>query len=69
MQEHERLLIAFGHDEWIFQQYIFTGYAWRRPQGQQPLIANNEVYGIMVSTFQSHEFGFGMKLSEAELNE
>ena len=63
----EKPLISFGHDECIFRQYIFTGSAWSGPRGEQAIIPKDEGNGIMISAFQSREFGFGMNLSHIEL--
>jgi len=60
---NERPLLAFGHNECIFCQFIFTGLAWIRVKGELPIIPKDEGFGIMVSAFQSREFGFGFKLT------
>ena len=48
-------------------QYIFTSHCWYGPKGEMAIILKDEGYGIMISEFQSQEFGFGMHLSEDEL--
>ncbi len=63
----EKALLAFGHDECIFRQFIFTGTAWIGVKGELPIIAKDEGFGIMVSAFQSREFGFGFKLTSGDL--
>ncbi len=50
-----------------FLQYIFTGSAWSGPQGKLAIIPKDEGKGIMISAFQSREFGFGMNLSQIEI--
>ena len=60
-------LICFGQDECIFKQYIFTGKAWTLPDGQKPIIPKDEGLGVMISAIVSREFGFGMKIPEADL--
>ena len=59
----EKPLLAFGHDECIFRQFIFTGLAWVGVKGELPIIPKDEGFGIMVSAFQSREFGFGFALT------
>jgi hypothetical protein len=61
-------MFSFGHDECIFFQYIFTRKAWKGPKGELAVIPKDEGYGIMISAFQSREFGFGMKLTIEELH-
>jgi hypothetical protein len=34
----EKPLLSFGHDECIFQQFIFTLSAWSCPRGEQAII-------------------------------
>ena len=65
--KEERPLFSFGQDECIFRQFIFTGSAWTGPKGEQAIIPKDEGYGLMISAFQSREFGFGMTLTPEEL--
>jgi hypothetical protein len=67
MQRGERPLIMFGHDECIFKQYLLTKKAWTLPTGETQLVPKDEGQGVMISAFQSREFGFGMPLSEEQL--
>jgi hypothetical protein len=64
---NNRPLICFGQDECIFKQYLFTGKAWKLPDGQKPIIPKDEGLGVMVSSIVSREFGFGLKLSHPDL--
>jgi hypothetical protein len=63
----EKPLFAFGHYECIFWQFIFTGMAWIGVKGELPIIRKDEGFGIMVSAFQSREFGFGLKFTLEDL--
>ena len=38
------------------------------PKGEKAIIPKDEGYGIMVSAFQSSEFGYGQKLAIEELH-
>ena len=67
MPPNTKPLIGFGQDECIFKQYLFTNKAWTTPEGQKPVIPKDEGLGVMISAFVSREFGFGMKLSDADL--
>ncbi len=60
-------LFSFGHDECIFCQFIFTNLAWKGRKGEQAPIPKEEGYGLMVSAFQSREFGLGMSLTADQL--
>jgi hypothetical protein len=62
-----RPLIAFGQDECIFKQFLFTTKAWVAPDGTKSLVLKDEGLGVMISAFVSREFGLGMKLSAAQL--
>jgi len=63
----EKPLFAFGHDECIFWQFIFTGMAWIGVKGELPIIPKDEGFGIMESALQSREFGFMLKLTSEDL--
>jgi hypothetical protein len=64
----ETPIFLFGHDECIFRQYSFSIKTWKAPSGQQTLIPKDEGRGIMISAFQSREFGFGMNLTQDQLD-
>ncbi len=66
MQSGKRPLIMFGHDECIFKQYLLTKKAWTLPTGETQLVPKDEGQGVMISAFQSREFGFGRPLSEEQ---
>ena len=57
-------LFIFGQDECIFKQYSFTKKAWVLPDGTRPLIPKDEGMGLMLSSFQSREFGYGLHLTD-----
>ncbi len=58
-QPDEKPVISFGRDECIFCQCIFTGKSWSGPKGELAIIPKDEGNGIMISAFQSREFGLG----------
>jgi hypothetical protein len=66
MNPGERPVVCIGQDEAIFKQYIFTTKVWQY-QGQKRLLPKDEGMGVMVSAFQSREFGFGYELREEDL--
>jgi hypothetical protein len=51
-----------------FCQFIFTRKACKGPKGECAIIPKEEGYGLMISAFQSQEFGFGMKLTADDLH-
>ena len=69
MTDDQKPLIIFGQDEFIFKQYTFTKKAWVGPNGEKMLIPKDDGQGIMISAFQSHEFGFGLTLTKEQLDE
>jgi hypothetical protein len=62
-------LICFGHDECIFKQFIMTNKSWIGPNGETVAVPKDDEQGLMISAFQSREFGFGMPLNEEQLKE
>ena len=65
--KNEIPLVMFGHDECIFKQYLLTKKAWMLPSGETQLVPKEEGQGVMISAFQSREFGFGMPLMEEQI--
>ena len=63
----EKAIIMLGHDECIFKQYHFTNKSWVGDDKSRPLIPKDEGQGIMISAFQSREFGFGHFLTADQL--
>jgi hypothetical protein len=57
----------FGHDECIFKQYTLTNKHWKAPNGATVLIPKDDGQGVMISAFQSREFGFGFDLNQQQL--
>ncbi len=62
-------LICFGHNECIFKQFVLTSKAWKGPNGENAPVPKDDGAGIMISAFQSREFGFGLHLCDEELKE
>ena len=60
-------LIIFGQDESIFKQYSFSSSSWSCPDGTKQLIPKDDGNGLMLSSFVSREFGYGMLLTETQL--
>jgi hypothetical protein len=66
---NEKPIFSFGQDECIFHQFIFTGSSWTGPKGEQGIISKDEGNGLMISAFQSREFGFGFTLLPSEIEQ
>jgi hypothetical protein len=62
-------LVSFGHDESIYKQFLITKKTWIGPDGERNIVPKDTGLGVMVSTFQSREFGFGVVVSEEQLKE
>jgi hypothetical protein len=58
----EKALIMFGHDECVFKQYTMSTKSWIGPNGETVPVPKDDGQGIMISAFQSREFGFGLDL-------
>ena len=57
-------ILILGQHECIFQQFTVHGKQWCGPNGERALMPKTDGYGIMISSFQSLEHGFGMDISE-----
>ena len=53
----------------IFQQYLLKGKQWVGPNGERYLLPKSDGYGVIISSFQSREFGFGMDINDDELKQ
>lgn len=56
-ESNENALTMFEHDKCIFKQYHKTTSALKVPSGESIAIPKDDGQGIMVSGFQSQEFG------------
>jgi hypothetical protein len=63
-----RPLILIGQDESIFKQYCLRSHSWVAPDGTRGLLPKDEGQGVMVSSFVSREFGYGMEITPADLH-
>jgi hypothetical protein len=62
-------LISFGHDESMYKQFLVIGETLIGPSGERNIVPKDDRLGVMVSAFQSREFGFGVVLSVEQLKE
>jgi hypothetical protein len=62
-------LIAFGHDVSIFKQFLISSKTWIGPDGERNIAPKDDGLGVMISGFQSREFGFGVAVSDEQLKE
>ena len=69
MKEGEKPLILIGQDECIFKKYLFTNSQWALPGGQTAIIPKDNGHGMMISAFVSHEFGYSINLTSAQLDQ
>ena len=56
-----------GQNEAIYKQYLLTSRHWVAPDGTTAARPKDGGYGLMVSSFVSRDFGFGHKLTQAQL--
>ena len=59
-------IIIFGQDDCIFKQFSMSGKQWYRPNKETYIVPKDDGMGIMISAFQSREFGFGLKITEQD---
>ncbi len=57
-----RLLIMWGLGKAIFKQYLLT------KKGEIGLTPKDEGTGLMISVMQCHKFGFGLEMSNEQLD-
>jgi hypothetical protein len=69
IQPSSKPLISFGHDECIFKQFPTPTKQWYGPNKETFIRPKDDGHGIMISAFQSREFGFGLDVTEADLKE
>ena len=62
-------LVSFGHDESIYKQFLILLKTWIGPDGEKNIAPKDDGLGVMISAFQSREFGFGVVVSEEQLKE
>jgi hypothetical protein len=51
----------------VFSQFSFIGMQWVGPSRKRSILPTNDGMGVMVSAFQSREFGWGMKISDEQM--
>lgn len=52
-------LIMIGQDECIYKQFTTTPKQWHLPDGSASINQKTDGDGVMLSVFQSRDFGFG----------
>jgi hypothetical protein len=65
--ENHKPLIILGHDECIFKQFTMVGKQWYGPNRETYVVPKDDGQGVMLSAFQSREFGFGLPVSNEDL--
>ena len=66
--EDEKTIIMISQDECIYKQFLFSRKHWALPDGTIPPMPKYERQGVMLSSFVSWEFGYGLNLSPAQLD-
>ena len=51
-----------------FQALLFSHKHWALPDGTTPPMSKEEGQGVMLSSFVNSEFGYGLELSQAQLD-
>ncbi len=57
----------FGHDKCIYKQFLLTKKAWTLPSRENQMGPKDEGQGVMISTLQLREFGFGLPIAEEQM--
>jgi hypothetical protein len=61
----DKPLISFGSDESIHKRFLISLNTWTRPGGERNTAPKDDGLGIMISDFQSWEFGFAVVVSKS----
>jgi len=64
--ELKKPLVIFDHDECIFKQYTMPMKQWYGPNREPYVVPKDDGMGVMISAFQSQEFGFGLVLTNED---
>lgn len=62
-------LMIFGQDESVYNQFLLGNRQWVAPGGQRALLPKTEGLSLMISGLQSRETGFGVSISQLQLDE
>ena len=62
-------VIILGQDESIYNQFSFGSKQWVGKNGERAFLPKSDGAGVMISAFQSREFGWGLKLTPEQLRE
>ena len=62
-------LMIFGQDESVYSQFLFGNRQWVGPEGQRPLLPKTDGLSLMISALQSRETGFGVEISQMQMDE
>jgi hypothetical protein len=62
-------LLIMGQDESIFKQYSLSKKSWSDPDGTRALLPKEDGQGVMISSFVSREFGYGLNLTADQLDQ
>jgi len=60
--------MIIGQDECVFSQFLLSSKMWTGPNSEAPLLPKLEGESCMISAMQSHDFGFGLKVSDEQLS-
>ena len=59
MPTNKRPLIMIGQDELTYHQFMFPNRHWKGPSGTTFIVPKSQGETIMISAYQSCEFGLG----------
>ena len=62
-------IIIFGQDESAFNQYAFGNKQWVGANGERAILPKHNGMGLMISAFQSREFGFEFEMTPQQLED
>jgi len=60
--------MIIGQDECVFSQFLLSSKMWTGPNSEALLLPKSEGESHMVLAMQSHDSGFGLKVSDEQLS-
>ena len=62
-------LMIFVRDKSVYNHFLLGNWQWVAPGGQRALLPKTEGLSLMISGLQSRETGFGVRISQMQLDE
>ena len=68
-EPNEKQVVIYGQDETVIKQNTYSNRTWHNHKGASKLLPKTDGYSKMLSVMVGRKFGFGIHLSDVELEE